>query len=586
MTAPLNGVLLNGGAPYATWAWGYSRAEATATAEPVVNSIHRYVGGELFAESVSSAIPDRLAFLNGEEQPYADMAVAATRYAYVSASALVTAEAPIEPVRTAWFEAPTISADAQTSAYSERWRLFFAQSEAWAETSDADYRVYRRSFSRLTPAQARTWAAESHIRRTRVNQVYAASTAIARSRLRVLANTALGFGRSETDAATVADNLRVNTYHSARAQSLVGCELHVDTSRIRIIIGGMLSEAVAKAAPTITTATGRYSYNSGVGEAASDSVATSKVIRVFYSTTLVAESGTAVDSTFLVRGVKGSSAGEGESYALSGSFTRHIASGKAPSVAATTSAFNRYRWSPMVPAPAFAEAWLYGDNSVAAYNNEVVAVALASAFADGYVERGVTAPDALASATSAGIGVRAAGVVGEASGVAVTSGAPLRTAYMGAASASAAQTTGVGARHAYTSSDVHSWAEVIGSADRTAWATAPSLEGYATAAGDNSRVTFAENLGDTAVSTVSISANIYTLRYWGEQTVEASAEGVGTTLRITPALPVSDHANAVTMRFVFRINIDGDAPTRRTVQVPYTDRHLALAGSSREYRVA
>lgn len=586
MTALLNGVLLNGVAPYAAWAWGYSRAEATATAEPVINSVHRYVGGGLFAESVSSAIPDRLAFLNSEEQPYAEMAVGATRYAYVSASALITAEAPIEPVRMAWFEAHAISADAQTSAHSERWSLFFAQSEALAETSVAKYRVYRRSFSRRTPAQARTWAAESHIRRTRVNQVYAASTAIARSRLRVLANTALGFGRSETDAATVADNLRVNTYHSARAQSLAGCELHVDTSRIRIITGGMLSEAVAKAAPTITTATGRYSYNSGVGEAASDSFAASKIIRGFYPTTLVAESSTAVVSTFLVRGVKGSSAGEGESYALAGSFTRHVASGKAASVAAITSAFNRYRWSPMVPVPASSEALLYGDNSATVYANGGAIAGWASTFVDGYVERTLAPADAIASATSAGIGVRAAGVDGEASGVAVISGAPLRAAYMGAASASVAQTTGVGARHAYTSSDVHSWAEVVGSADRTAWAKAPSLDGYATTTGDNIRVAFAENLGDTAISTVSISANIYTLRYWDEQTVEASAEGVGTPLRITPALPVSDRANAVTMRFVFRINIDGDAPTRRTVQVPYTDRHLALAGSSREYRVA
>ncbi|MCP1319310.1 hypothetical protein, partial [Halomonas sp. 707B3] len=71
MTAPLNGVLLNGGIPYATWAWGMSRITAEATAEPVVNRVYADARGQSVAESASTAITDRLAFLNGAEQPYA-----------------------------------------------------------------------------------------------------------------------------------------------------------------------------------------------------------------------------------------------------------------------------------------------------------------------------------------------------------------------------------------------------------------------------------------------------------------------------------------------------------------------------------
>ncbi|MCP1319724.1 hypothetical protein, partial [Halomonas sp. 707B3] len=66
----------------------------------------------------------------------------------------------------------------------------------------------------------------------------------------------------------------------------------------------------------------------------------------------------------------------------------------------------------------------------------------------------------------------------------------------------------------------------------------------------------------------------------------SESASVANALRIVWTDGVPRNAVSSTTRFIFRINIDSDAPTRRTVQVPYTERRLALAASSREYRVA
>lgn len=66
-----------------------------------------------------------------------------------------------------------------------------------------------------------------------------------------------------------------------------------------------------------------------------------------------------------------------------------------------------------------------------------------------------------------------------------------------------------------------------------------------------------------------------------EAVASSSAEGLR-TVWMSPQPAVS---TASAMRFVFRVNVDGLAPARRTIELPPGVRLLALPASTREYRV-
>lgn len=668
MTAPLNGTLLNGGTPYATWAWGWSRARATATAEPVINRVYSDARGVSEATATSSINTDRLAFLNGEEQPYATTAMAAIRYAYVNAQAVATTDTTITPVRTAWFDGSDLITSAVSSAYAERWKIVAANAYATSQEYlfDASTVIYRRANSKKLPALARSWVAESRIKEIHVRQIYAKSDAVARARSRALANTALGFGDMQLDAVTSLDNLKTNIYHNYRGLAHIESVASVDSSRIRIIEGGMPCTATIYAAPTITTATGRYSYNSGLSEAKTLTQATSKILRKAIPLNVPGISEGVRAETYLVRGIEGAQKAEASLFVDASSFTRVRASKEQTTAAAVTVAsFNRYKWTPVLVTASEAQAVSYSINSVAAYSNEVAFLCYALteanyvverwqdsvAFSDGkstavstrlagvdakptaiadvieaavriayldsditseaassvtevrrgYVD-GTTSSEAAAAAVAertawmgyekvsawaktVGDNMRWARVDGQLNGAADALGDNLRTAYLNGSTVGESLHDIAAVRTAYVGVAVESVAEIISDADRTAWMSHKTVDAWAEVLSDNSRLTYAENYRDTAVSGVAIRANIYTMRYWGEQVLEASAEEWGDPWRITTALPVSEDAASVVLKFIYRVNVDALAPDSRSILLSHTERELLLPPSDREYRI-
>jgi hypothetical protein len=308
MTAPLNGQLLNGSVPFSTWAWGWARAEATATAEPVVNRVDSYARAVAVGEASSSGITDRLAFLNGSQQPFAETQIVATRYANVEGEAAASSTIALEATRYAWATpVPAVPETAYSEAYAERWKIVAAQETAWASSTLADEAITRIAlvYNRHTPALARSWMAEARIDRIQVRQQHMRGTTVGRAKSRSIANSAIGRGRLYLAASISADNLRVNTYHAFSGACTGTVSSLVYPDRVRIIVGGMLGTAETRLAPTIERAGVRYSYNSSTAVLDASTSLAPTVIRRPSAVPIIATAAIPTSETYLVRGTRG-----------------------------------------------------------------------------------------------------------------------------------------------------------------------------------------------------------------------------------------------------------------------------------------
>lgn len=280
MTAPINGLLLNGSRLFQTWAWGFIRAEASATSV-AVNRVYSYAVGDTEASADSLGTPTRLAFLQGDSQPFAATTLEAFMYASFEGVAYPEVEIDLQALRYTWGRLLPLEMHATSSAYAERWKIMESTIESGSETALSDDHVVRlRGFiSRKTPGQARSWMAEAKLKRLRVHQVSARGDAVARSRTRILANTELGYGDSKPISATSIHPFAVYATRSFTGQSVGEMVAWVIPARIRVILGEMPGEAFASAEPTITRGGIRHSFNSGSGKAEATSAAVNTVFR-------------------------------------------------------------------------------------------------------------------------------------------------------------------------------------------------------------------------------------------------------------------------------------------------------------------
>lgn len=526
MTAPLNGLLLNGGTPYATWAWGWARAEATATAEPAVNRVYSDARAVAVAEATSAITTDRLAFLNGEQQPYAESTIEATRYAGVEGSAEALSELPLSATRYAWTSPTAIAAQATSAgvpthliavyadgsalspahseAYAERWKIFAAEQTAWAESTlaaDAAVRIAL-MVNRKTPAQARSWMAESRLTRLQVRQQYARGTSVSRAVVRAIPNSAIGRGRLELDATALADELRVNVYHAFKGVAEAGVEAAVNPDRIRIIVGGAVGVADARLAPTIERGGERFSYNSGVASANATVGVSPTVVRRLLPVSVVTESLVDVSRSYFVRSVRGSA--------------------EARAAIAFAERLNAWHWG---KGAAIGEATMPVD-WVHFRWREAAAVATVEA-----------------STTATATHIR-------------------DVAFGSAESTAHAAATPVISRY-------------VSGGDRQAQAsTTFSFRAV--------RYVSASERADAALSIVAYARRGRIM----SGSLTARAEEHANALRIVWQQGVDQNAVASTTRLMYRLNIDSLAPVRRTIDLSPSGRLLALPATNREYRVA
>jgi hypothetical protein len=481
-----------------------SRITAEATAEPVVNRVYADARGQSVAESASTAITDRLAFLNGAEQPYATTELVATRFAAMSGASEAGAALPVTATRFAWMAAAPMVAESVSTGAAERWKITSGESIADSSAVLAGGAVTRFAMqrSRGTPAQARSWVAEALIERLRVRQQFGRGTPVGRATVRAIANSAIGRGELRLYSDVLADNARVNIYHAFTGSTSGTVDSIVYPDRVRIIVGGLLATAEARLEPTITTGGQRLSYNAGVSAPSAQAALQPTVVRRPTLVGAAAETVVVEPSTYYVRGVKGKVQGTG-SLELD------------------------YRVNP----------WKYIAGLMTGEATSAIDLTL-------YRSRSM------------------AGVVDAAASL-VTTANVLRDPVTGLVGTASAMTTLAGVISRY----VDAVADAEG-ASQSATTVLRLVAGT-----------------DDAAATLDIEAFARRGRIMSGSLASESASAAD-ALRIVWADGVPRNAVSSTTRFIFRINIDSDAPTRRTVQVPYTDRHLALAGSSREYRVA
>lgn len=503
MTAPLNGVLLNGGTPYATWAWGESRISAEAVVEPVVNRVYADARGQSVAESVSTAITDRLAFVDGTKQPYATAEIEATRFATMAGVTNADAEFGATATRLAWMAAAPMVSESVSTGSAERWKILTGEASAESTATLADAAVTRFAMQRgrPLPAQARTWVSEALVDRLRVRQQFGRGTAVCRAITRAIPNSAIGRGVLDLRSEALADNARVNIYHAFEGTTTAVVESIVYSDRVRIIVGGLVGVAEARLAPTITTSEGRFSYNSAASYAVSEAAVAPVAIRRPILVNAVAEADVFPASTYYVRGF------EGVVLALAGT-----------ALDFRTNEWVRVAAKPVAEAASVISPTIYRARPMAGQAHALAELAtVASVLRDPVL-----------------------GLAAEA--ISTTSVIGLVSRYVSASATSEAVSTSVLVANRYVSSIRDAVAGV-------------TIEAF----GRRGRL------------------------MTGVCESEALTKGEG--LRGVWAMGYPEEAIASASRFIFRINIDSEAPTRRTVQVPYTDRRLALAASSREYRV-
>jgi hypothetical protein len=514
----------------------------------------------------------------------------ATRLAAFDGVTTASAEQSIQPVRTAWFDSPALEATAVSTGGAARLARLDAAvtGESQGVLDDLALTVYRGAVVKGTPpALATTWLAESRVEKIRVRQIAAKANAVSRARSRALANTALGFSTLTLGAEVATDPLRVSTIHAFTGATTGSLEALADPLRIRIIEGRMPGEAETRAAPTITTASGRYSYNSGVMRTSSPAIqGVTKVHRRPPPAAAYAQATAGTSQTFLRRGVRGVVNAAASASITTRGNSWQFAEAKAQASAALDNQADVYRWRVAGPGSSAALAESLSTNSIAAYVSGDTASGFASSDSTPWAIRPMLASEGATEAVTTATGVRQAGVSGAAAGEAVDEKAFQRTAYLDGLGVSVAEAPIDPERHAYMSAaPAMSEALSAGASDRTAWMLPSQLGSSAECLGDNSRQTWGVNAPDTGLGAVAIQANVYTLRNWGEQALGATASEQAEALRwVYVAAPDTD-ATAVSMKFVYRINAGTPAPSNRTLVLGNSDRLFALTASNREYRV-
>lgn len=307
MFAPLNGAPLNGSAS-GLWVSADVSVLAESTAE---NRIYSAAGATATTTAQSTGNSVRLSLFEGGKLARSTIGIEATRFASFEGAFTANASTEITLARTAWVEAALVSGNALTTGSTTRLAKVLGAviGNATGALDNNALSVYRLVKSKNVTSQARTWLAESNLDVLRVKQSYVAADAIGRSRSRALVNTALGRSKLVLDAESNVDPLGVSTVRSAVGISTGTLEATSVAARIRIIEAGMISVAEIRNEPTITTVSGRYSYNSGVlsGRAA-ENVSNQIHRRPGYSVTR-GESVASLVKTFLQKGVQGTSTG-------------------------------------------------------------------------------------------------------------------------------------------------------------------------------------------------------------------------------------------------------------------------------------
>jgi len=268
------------------------------------------MAGTATGTAESSGLPDRLAYLSADPIPYAEASLTATRYAYMTPeTAQGVAQALITPVRTAWFAAPAMEAEAIQTATQVKERLFTATSEASA-TSVAEGVRISLMFNKGIPGRAQSYIQEGGISRFRVHQVWREAVGIARAQVRILPNTALGQGTAAAYSESQSIPEQVWQTHSVHGQATAEGAAEAVTNRIRILRAGLVGEAEIALAPTITKDGVRASYQFATTQAESDSVGINSILRRDPGLSLSADAETDYALMYLARGMKAYGTGE------------------------------------------------------------------------------------------------------------------------------------------------------------------------------------------------------------------------------------------------------------------------------------
>lgn len=587
MTAPLNGSLLNGSGTSFFWAWGQSAVTANATVEPVIFRAYRNVGAVSSAKAKSSAVTDRLAFLNSEQQPVAETSAQIKRYADFNGAATSGADFSVLAVRYAWAVATPAEQVTSSNALPVIWK--FQSSSASGETQislqPAAVTAFRYVTGKGVPALARSWAPEDLVEKIRVRQIQATASPVARSRTRSLANTALGFSVVAAEGLLQSNNLSVNIYHAFFGVLDVSVAAEIDPSRVRIIVGGMLATATANAAPTVTTPQGRFSYNAATTQTHTASSAINSIIRAVPSAIASANSVLQPPVTFFVRDGRGVIGAGGGSTLTSIVHTKHRVKGVSPGASGTTCFFNRYRWVPAEPRVISSSAVSSASSTVQAYNGEVVFEALASAICRYSVQRRHTDTVATPTSNVSITFLRKALHYGQVRGTSAASGTSERSAFLSGISFPTAEGQVYSTRYGKVTGSNASLAAAAGRAERTAKVFPVSVPGTAVSAGDNGRLTFANEAGmSTSASVVASKAVVLTIRSFTAST-NAVANEFATPLRIVSVVSESVGVDASVSELMYRLNIDALAPNYRTAQVSQQARFLNVPANVRGYTV-
>lgn len=668
MTAPFNGILLNGGIPHATWAWGFVHSEAVATIQPVVSSIHRYVEGALVPESVTTSSSTRYVMLESTVTAYAEGTGFSTRLAGYSGASLAESEIKLFPFGTVWVKGVTEEQDAVSLAWAEKWKYTQAVIEPSADTTlGANYvTAYRTLKGKVVPSQARSWMAESSIKRLKVRQVAFKGNGIVRSNSRALANTAIGFSVLHGYAEASLDGNLLKVTHGFKGHTASFAEALLNPARVRISIGDMFSEAYLLAEPTITRADGRFSFNSGSDVGLSSSIGKNRVLRGIFPVSSHVEAGGLGKIGFLVRGVTGENEGVARLIAYPSISTRYRMKALAVAEASGVGRPVRRRWTPISPAAALATAEGVVVPYVASYRWEVdfictaktaaemrvlrkvehkntspasaslihatrLGVMTGRAFGDGTLDIEATRlakmqlesqgeSSALASlkrtagvsGTSGSIGearllsqrtarMLPSSVVGSATaslqntrlaylgaevlGSSELIGAAIRSAYLGSTIDVSADSTGKGVRFAYLKGLTENQSNLVGDSNRTAWMASSESEGYADSyAWFRKNVSLKDEIG-IASSAVGIDVDIYHWVWLPKESVMAGADETAIQLRWVYFDAEDVIADGASSKFLYRINVDSDAPDTRVVFIKGSFRSVEIPLNNREYLI-
>lgn len=605
MSALLDGHLLNGAAYPSRhlWAWGWARAEASATAEPVVNRVYSDARGDALAHAEIDNAGYRRAFLAGTSEAGAEADIVATRYAPVDGVASGEAATTARIVGLVYVSARA-RADADSNGYGDRAKQFVGTTSAYAEAVADELltRRHARVDGRKLPGQARTWLAESAVDRLHVKQQYARSTAVGRSYTRAIANSTIGRGRLELDSRITANDLKVNIYHDFRGCTAAVAEGVSKPDRLRIIIGGALGTAEARLAPTIERDGERYSYNSGVAAADATTVDQAYVARRLRSEPMKAEALWGSAETYWVRGMRGVSRALADTRMDADANLWQWGKGTANASASIQVEWQHYRWRVADLAAADGQALTHAENIRSRWGDKQDVAALASSEAVPYAERRVAGgTEAWADCTETANVIRPGGPEAAEAQADIDAGRYAEAFMFGAsealagvefdvwvnrfrngASESEAATTADGVANRY----VHGPVEGIAASGIEAHVErfmGGDVRARAETRGDNWVMSYAR-AGVHAIAAVDIVAHGYRGRLM-TGAIEAQAETIGNGLRFVIGVADPEPGVACTSRFIYRINIDGDAPVRRTIELPPSMRHLALPASNREYRV-